>query len=70
MRRPYKDGTITAFEVKSGSNYLAHAALDNALGNGNCDITDAYVLAETNVKVDGRVTYLPVYMAALFNYDE
>jgi predicted AAA+ superfamily ATPase len=61
-----KDGSIIALEVKSGNNYMTHAALTNALQTKNYDISEAYVLAETNVQKRDEVTYLPIYFASLF----
>lgn len=52
-------------EVKSGGSYMTHAALDNALNAKTCRIDDALVLADTNVKVDEAITYLPLYMAGV-----
>ncbi|WP_206214646.1 DUF4143 domain-containing protein, partial [Adlercreutzia sp. ZJ242] len=59
------DGSIVAIEVKSGSSYMTHAALDNALAVRDYHIDEAIVLAETNVKVCDGITYLPVYSACL-----
>lgn len=59
------DGTLVLMEVKSGGSYMTHAALDKALQTDNYRIDDAFVLAETNVRVDGPITYLPVYMAGV-----
>lgn len=65
-----RDGSVVVFEVKSGGSYKTHAALNNALAVYGEDISKAYVLAETNVLVEGNVTYLPMYMVSLFSYDE
>lgn len=69
-----KDGRITALEVKSGRTYRTHAALDKALAEPKYTIDRAFVLAETganpsrpNVEALGKVTYLPVFFAALFD---
>lgn len=59
------DGGIAAIEVKSGSQYLTHAALDNALNVGEYDIDRAYVFAETNVRRDGGILYAPVFLAGM-----
>lgn len=59
------NGQVAAIEVKSGSQYMTHAALDNALAVPNWHIDDAYVLAETNLRREGRITYLPIYFAEL-----
>jgi predicted AAA+ superfamily ATPase len=54
---------VIALEVKSGTSYRSHAALDHALDQQGYGISSAYVLGETNIEADGRVTYLPIYMA-------
>ena len=63
------DGTITAIEVKSGSNYLTHAALDNALETQGYTIDRAIVLAEANVERRGRILYLPAFCASILEYE-
>lgn len=57
------DGEILALEVKSGSQYCTHKALDNALSTQGYDIDRAYVLAETNIKREGDILYMPVFLA-------
>jgi hypothetical protein len=52
--------------LKSGSGYRTHAALTNALAVPEFGISEAYVLAETNVEHSDNVTYLPVYFSAMF----
>jgi predicted AAA+ superfamily ATPase len=63
-----EDGGIVAIEVKSGSSYMTHAALTNAIEAPGYNIEDAYVLAETNLEQKGKVLYLPIYMASLFTF--
>jgi len=60
-----KDGAIIAIEVKSGAGYKTHAALNNALAMKEFDISEAFVLAETNIWRTESVTYLPVYLVSL-----
>ncbi len=60
-----RDGDVLAIEVKSGKRFRSHAALDNALAAEGYGIDQALVLAETNLFRDGRVLYLPVFMAGL-----
>jgi len=60
-----KDGTIVALEVKSGARYKSHAALSNALAVKEFDISEALVLAETNIEQAGPVTYLPIYLISM-----
>ena len=57
-----KDGDVLPIEIKSGKDYARHAALDNVMGNPDYAIPMAYVFQNDNVKVDGRIVYLPVYM--------
>lgn len=57
------DGTILPVEVKSGKDYAFHLALNNILSNAEYNIPEAIVLCNDNVRVDGKVVYLPVYMA-------
>ena len=58
-------GKVLVLEIKSGSRFHSHAALDKALNTPGYAIDSAYVLAETNVERDGKILYLPVYMASL-----
>ena len=60
-----RDGDIIAIEVKSGKQFTSHAALDNALATKGYTIDRAIVLAETNIKRDGDILYLPIFMAGL-----
>lgn len=57
------NGTILPVEVKSGKDYAFHLALNNILSNTEYNIPEAIVLCNDNVRVDGKVVYLPVYMA-------
>jgi predicted AAA+ superfamily ATPase len=61
-------GTVLPIEVKSGSTIRKHAALDNVLSVKNYGIKEAFVLSDLNLETHGRVTYLPVYMAALLRH--
>ena len=49
-------------EVKSCKDYAFHLALNNILKNEEYHIPEAIVLCNNNVRVDGNVIYLPVYM--------
>ncbi len=49
-------------EVKSGKDYERHSALDNVLEISEYGIDKAVVLSPGNVKRDGKLVYLPVYM--------
>lgn len=56
------DDEIVPIEVKSGKDYERHNALKNVLANPDYDIKKAYVLCNDNLKVSGKITYLPIYM--------
>ena len=56
------DDEIVPIEVKSGKDYERHNALKNVLSNSDYDIKKAYVLCNENLKVSGKITYLPIYM--------
>lgn len=56
---------VLPIEVKSGKNSHAHAALDHLLEVENYHLDRAVVLHTDNVEIDGKITYLPIYMAAL-----
>ncbi len=55
-------GRVLPIEVKSGKDYERHNALSNVLASPEYDIPEALVLCNGNVKVDGKVAYVPVYM--------
>ena len=59
------DGTVVAVEIKSGSSYRTHRAIDNALATEHYGIDEAYVAAEVNIERDGRVLYVPAYLLGM-----
>ncbi len=56
-------GWALPVEVKSGKSYKRHSALTKVLASSNYAIERAVVLCEENVEVEGKIAYLPVYMA-------
>ena len=60
-----ESGGVLALEIKSGRRFRSHAALNKALDTPGYAIDSAYVLAQTNVERDGKVLYLPIYMASV-----
>ncbi|MCD8295418.1 MAG: AAA family ATPase [Clostridia bacterium] len=56
------DRTILPIEVKSGKDYNDHAALSKVMSSKNYDIDEAYVLANCNIRQEGNIIYMPVYM--------
>lgn len=68
-----QSGKISAIEVKSGSRYHSHAALDRALAAKEYCIDQAFVFADgttVNIEEQGKVLYAPVYCATLLEYEQ
>ena len=57
-----RGGDVLPIEIKSGKDYQRHAALDNVMENRDYAIPMAFVFQNDNVRVDGRIVYLPIYM--------
>lgn len=57
--------TVIPVEVKSGKRSTAHAALTNLLNVPNYALDRAVVLHTGNVARNGKIAYLPTYMAGL-----
>ena len=55
-------GEVYPIEVKSGKNYSRHRALNNILDHEEYTIPNALVLCNENLKVEGKITYAPIYM--------
>lgn len=55
--------TCLPIEIKSGKGCRRHAALTNILNVGEWNLNEALVFCMDNVSADGKVTYLPWYMA-------
>lgn len=56
------DGKILPIEIKSGKDYYRHAAINNLLEKEDYNIPNGYVFCNYNVKVEGKVTYFPIYL--------
>lgn len=59
------NGRVIPIEVKSGKAYKRHSALDHFMEVPNYHMEKAYVLSTGNVERDGKICYLPIYMAYL-----
>ena len=59
-----EEGQVIPLEVKSGKGYTKHSALNHVLETKNYGIKEAFVLCESNIKVDRNIIYLPVYLIA------
>lgn len=56
------NGKATPIEVKSGKDYTIHSAINNCLNNMEYEMEEAIVFANCNIRHEGKVTYLPIYM--------
>lgn len=65
-----KDSGVLPIEVKSGKDYLRHNALNNVLTSPKYDIHKAIVLCNGNVKREGEILYLPIYMLMFIEPDK
>ena len=52
-------------EVKSGTSFKMHAALDHVLESPDYGLPEGVVLSRGNVAADGKVLYLPLYATGL-----
>ena len=62
-------GKSLPIEVKSGKAYNKHSALNNLLNVKEYGIEEAFIFTNDNVKVEGKLNYLPIYMV-MFLEDE
>lgn len=53
---------ILPIEVKSGKDFERHRALSNIMNNKSYDIPSALVFCQDNVYINGKITYLPIYL--------
>ena len=56
-------------EVTSGKVYNKHSALNNLMNTKEYGIEEAFIFTNDNVKIDGKLNYLPMYMV-MFLRDE
>ena len=57
------DGEVLPIEVKSGKDYKVHRALSNIMDCGEFNLNSALIFNNSNLKVEGKLTYAPIYMA-------
>lgn len=55
---------VSPVEVKSGSN-LTHASMDKFARKFSAALSECFLLSDRDVRNDGGITYLPLYMAPL-----
>lgn len=57
------DGEVLPIEVKSGKDYKVHRALSNIMDCGEFNLNRALIFNNSNLKIEGKLTYAPIYMA-------
>ncbi|MCI1640016.1 MAG: ATP-binding protein [Bacteroidales bacterium] len=57
-----QNGHVIPIEVKSGKDYERHNALTGVMNDSEYGIQKAFVLCNGNLKVQGNIVYLPIYM--------
>ena len=57
------NGKVLPIEVKSGKDYETHRALSNIMDCKEYDLPEAVVFNNDNLRVVGKITYVPIYMA-------
>ncbi len=62
-------GEVLPIEVKSGKDYERHNALTNVMASADYNIPQALVLCNDNIKVDGKIVYMPIYMLMFLEKD-
>ncbi len=56
------NGSVLPIEVKSGKDYERHNALSNVMSSKEYSIPEGLVFCNANVKIDGKIIYMPIYM--------
>ena len=64
-----QSGKTLPIEVKSGKVYNKHSALNNLMNTKEYGIEEAFIFTNDNVKINGKLNYLPMYMV-MFLRDE
>jgi len=64
------NGKAVPLEIKSGSNYKKHPALNNVLAIDEWKLKQAIVFCEGNIVHEDSITYLPWYMILFMKKDE
>ena len=58
-----RDAKVLPVEVKSGKHYKRHRALTHLLCDAEYDFPQAIVFDDDALKVEGKIRYMPIYMA-------
>ena len=63
------NSAVIPIEVKSGSDYIKHHALDRILSNPEYRLEKSIILSNANISVEGKITYYPIYMTMFIQRD-
>ena len=55
--------------MKSGKDYYVHSSLNKTVNNEEYEVEKAYVLTNYDIRVEGKITYLPIYMCMFIKDD-
>lgn len=58
-----EDNEVVPIEVKSGKDYYVHSAISKAVDNSEYEISKAFIFTNYDVRTEGKMVYLPVYMS-------
>ncbi len=61
--------SVIPIEVKSGKDYYVHSALSKTVSNKEYGVEKAYVLTNYDMRREGKIVYLPVYMCMFIKDD-
>lgn len=64
-----QSGKTLPIEVKSGKVYNKHSALNNLMNTKEYGIEEAFIFTNDNVKIEGKLNYLPIYMVMFLRYE-
>ncbi len=56
------ENRITPLEIKSGSEYKTHKAIDNLINIYKNNISNPIVFSKSNIFIDGEILYAPIYL--------
>ena len=64
-----ENNEVVPIEVKSGKDYYVHSAISKVTANPEYEINKAYIFTNYDIKTDGKMVYLPVYMSMFIRDD-
>jgi len=58
-----REGVVLPIEVKSGKHCKRHRALNRVVSDPEYDISEAFVFNDDRIAREGKIRYVPIYMA-------